>query len=86
MSKARDRHFIGAAFLLSAVLMIASCPARAGELGHYAPGVLNIRDFFVPEPGWYALLYEVLMKSKLSVRSVREETECGKDKKEEDSR
>jgi hypothetical protein len=39
--------------------MIASCPARAGELGHYAPGVLNIRDFFVSEPGWSALLYNV---------------------------
>jgi hypothetical protein len=25
----------------------------AGEPGHYAPGLMNIRDFFVPEPGFY---------------------------------
>ncbi len=25
----------------------------AGELGHYGPGVPNIRDFFVPELGFY---------------------------------
>ena len=59
MSKVRERLLFGVALLLSAALMIISCPARAGELGHYAPGVLNIRDFFVPEPGGYALVYNV---------------------------
>jgi len=30
----------------------------AGELGHYVPGLLNIRDYFVPpDPGFYGLLY-----------------------------
>lgn len=30
----------------------------AGELGHYAPGLPNIRDFFVPpEPGFYGAVY-----------------------------
>ncbi|MGH8480003.1 MAG: SphA family protein [Gammaproteobacteria bacterium] len=29
----------------------------AGELGHYAPGLMNIRDFFVPEPGFYYAQY-----------------------------
>ncbi|MGH8610063.1 MAG: hypothetical protein ACREX9_22440, partial [Gammaproteobacteria bacterium] len=32
----------------------------AGELGHYAPGVPNIRDFFVPEPGFYYIQYHYL--------------------------
>ncbi|MGH8645218.1 MAG: hypothetical protein ACREX4_12430 [Gammaproteobacteria bacterium] len=32
----------------------------AGELGHYAPGLPNIRDFFVPEPGFYYLQYHYL--------------------------
>lgn len=31
--------------------------AHAGEIGHYAPGVLNIRDFVVPEPGFYGAVY-----------------------------
>lgn len=31
--------------------------AVAGQLGHYQSGLLNIRDFFVPEPGFYAALY-----------------------------
>jgi hypothetical protein len=31
--------------------------ASAGELGHYGPGLMNIRDFAVPEPGFYGLLY-----------------------------
>jgi hypothetical protein len=29
----------------------------AGELGHYEPGVMNIPDFVVPEPGFNGLLY-----------------------------
>jgi len=30
---------------------------QAGEIGHFAPGVLNIRDFAMPEPGFYGVLY-----------------------------
>ncbi|MGH8554602.1 MAG: SphA family protein [Gammaproteobacteria bacterium] len=29
----------------------------AGELGHYQAGLLNTRDFAVPEPGFYTALY-----------------------------
>jgi hypothetical protein len=29
----------------------------AGTLAHYAPGVYNIRDYFIPDPGFYTLLY-----------------------------
>jgi len=31
--------------------------AQAGEIGHYNPGVLNIRDFAMPEPGVYGSVY-----------------------------
>jgi hypothetical protein len=33
---------------------------EAGETGHFAPGVPNIRDFAVPEPGFYGVLYNYL--------------------------
>jgi hypothetical protein len=34
--------------------------AQARELGHYAPGVVNIRDFAVPpQPGFYYLQYNL---------------------------
>lgn len=37
----------------------AVTPASAGAIGHYAGGLLNIRDFFVPaEPGFYGALYQ----------------------------
>ncbi len=29
----------------------------AGTLAHYAPGVYNIRDFYIPDPGFYTLMY-----------------------------
>ncbi len=30
---------------------------QAAEVGHFAPGVVGIRDFVVPEPGIYGVLY-----------------------------
>ena len=32
-------------------------PTQAGQLGHYAPGLPNIRDLLVPEQGFYYLQY-----------------------------
>jgi hypothetical protein len=29
----------------------------AGEIGHFNPGVVNIRDYVMPEPGFYGALY-----------------------------
>lgn len=31
--------------------------ALAGEIGHFNPGVANIRDFAMPAPGYYGVLY-----------------------------
>jgi hypothetical protein len=45
---------LGAAMLLSA---LATTTAFAGEVGHFVPGVSNIRDFAVPEPGFYGAIY-----------------------------
>jgi hypothetical protein len=36
---------------------IATSTAHAAEIGHYVPGLLNIRDFAVPAPGFYGGLY-----------------------------
>jgi len=47
------RSFIAAA----AVLLAVGGSSRASELGHYNPGVSNIRDFFVPDPGFYYIQY-----------------------------
>jgi len=43
---------------LSLVLaaLVAAGTARAGEIGHYAGGLMNIRDLAVPEPGLYGAL------------------------------
>ncbi len=30
---------------------------KAQEIGHFAPGVLGIRDYTMPAPGWYGALY-----------------------------
>jgi hypothetical protein len=30
---------------------------RAGEIGHFNGGVLNIRDYVVPDPGFYGAIY-----------------------------
>ena len=40
-----------------AILTLAAANARGAEIGHYAPGVVGIRDFVVPEPGLYGAIY-----------------------------
>jgi hypothetical protein len=61
VNTATPRTSMKAAFLL--LLAVAAGPAslpgrvRAGEVGHFTPGLLNIRDFVVPDPGFYGVLY-----------------------------
>ena len=45
--------------ILALALGLALSPrtTHGGEIGHYAPGLLNIRDFAMPEPGFYGALY-----------------------------
>jgi hypothetical protein len=42
---------------IAAVLLAAGGPARAADAGHYVGGMMDIRDYFVPDPGFYAALY-----------------------------
>ena len=41
----------GSAF---AALLLAPAAGLAAEIGHFAPGLVNIRDYIVPEPGFYS--------------------------------
>jgi hypothetical protein len=43
--------------LLTVAIGAVAFTAHAAEIGHYNGGLLNIRDFFVPEPGFYGALY-----------------------------
>jgi hypothetical protein len=38
-------------------VVATSISAEAGEIGHYAGGFMNLRDYFVPDPGFYGALY-----------------------------
>lgn len=45
---------------IASVIVIARFATTAGyasEIGHFAPGVANIRDFVVPDPGLYGAIY-----------------------------
>jgi len=72
--KARDYRWVAElvntrgvrrSFILAIIVavIITTGTARAGELGHYNPGVYNIRDFVIPEPGFYGLLYNYFYTS-----------------------
>ena len=49
--------------ILSFWLLGTINPASAGSVDHYNPGVMNIRDFLVPEPGVYAAVYNYFYTS-----------------------
>ena len=41
----------------TAALLCLGSPASAGDSGHYVGGLMDIRDYFVPDPGFYGALY-----------------------------
>lgn len=43
--------------LVAIAFFCAAPPAQAGEIGHFNGGVMNMRDYLVPEPGFYGALY-----------------------------
>jgi hypothetical protein len=45
---------VGVAILMGAITMAT---VQAGELGHFGSGAYSIRDFAVPDPGFYAGIY-----------------------------
>jgi len=44
-------------FALMILMIMAVSVAGAGEVGHFSPGLASIRDFVVPAPGFYGILY-----------------------------
>ena len=59
-SIAKKRCSVGSSL---AALLLAPAAGLAAEIGHYAPGMLNIRDFIVPEPGFYTAFYNYYYSS-----------------------
>lgn len=55
MSTTRRQNLIVGTLL--GALVFGTGIAPAGEVGHFVPGILNIRDFVVPDPGFYGVLY-----------------------------
>lgn len=43
--------------MFAALVVGGAFAAQASEIGHFSPGVPSIRDFIVPEPGFYGVLY-----------------------------
>ena len=43
--------------VLALGLALSTGTTHGAEIGHYVPGLLNIRDFAMPEPGLYGVLY-----------------------------
>jgi len=54
--RATCRHNRLATMLVGALALVPTF-AEAGEIGHYAGGFVNIRDYLVPDPGFYAGVY-----------------------------
>ena len=52
------RHF--ARWTVAAAVLAVSGAALAGDPGHYVGGLMDTRDYFVPDPGFYAALYNYL--------------------------
>jgi hypothetical protein len=44
-------------------LALAGVCRAQSEIGHYAPGVVNAKDFIVPDPGWYYCQYDTYYHS-----------------------
>jgi hypothetical protein len=55
-TKATHKQSLILAALIGALAFVTTI-AEAGEIGHYSGGFLNIRDYFVPEPGFYGAVY-----------------------------
>jgi hypothetical protein len=50
--------------VVAAAVFAAALPAHAGEIGHFNGGVMNMRDYLVPEPGFYAAVYNYFYRTR----------------------
>lgn len=62
LRRKRFRVLYVGVFLLT-VLLVTVVLGHAAELGHYAPAVPRIRDFFVPTPGFHYIQYHLYYTS-----------------------
>ena len=49
--------------LVAVLALAAASAAGAGEIGHFGGGVMNIRDYLVPDPGLYGAVYNYYYKT-----------------------
>lgn len=50
-------------WILAGALAAQSPGWAQSEIGHYQPGVVNAKDFVVPDPGWYYCQYDTYYHS-----------------------
>ncbi len=48
---------------IAAVLLALAGSARAADAGHFNGGLIDIRDYFVPDPGFYGVVYNYFYKT-----------------------
>lgn len=60
---------------LLAIVIAAASGAHASEVGHFSPGLPSIRDFIVPAPGFYGIIYNYMYMSDQVNDSDGEEIE-----------
>lgn len=59
-----NKHNVGPAlFLAICILAGPVIPSQASELGHFAPAMPRVRDYIMPDPGTYFLLYNLYYTS-----------------------
>lgn len=57
MRTTRIASIAGRIAVVLMVISLAAGSATAAEIGHFAGGLPSIRDFVMPDPGFYALMY-----------------------------
>lgn len=50
-----QQHLLAAALVVA--LALTTSVVRAGTVGHYNGGIMDIRDYAVPDPGFYGMVY-----------------------------
>jgi len=64
MYRHRLNRFMCRAAVAALALTFIAGVALAGEIGHFNGGIMNIRDYRLPEPGFYAVAYNYFYSAK----------------------
>jgi len=60
----RPHRLICRMIIVALALMFMASMTRAGEIGHFNGGIMNIRDYRLPAPGFYAVAYNYFYSAK----------------------